>query len=290
MSTGTQGLFTVGEHEKGQTYFSIPNIHLMRTIAQTRLEATLQIQKKEGTNRYQIYSALMTALLDATARFDDLSHALNIASDFARTVRDEQPELVPQIIEKALTIYQAGPMPQPIATRMAYSKLRMYLAQFRLEYVKDIMLADVRATVYHSIPIIQELNFILVLIKAKRYLKASLFLKEIAPLFEVQGRVDVRIALPFFELTCLANLGAKTYAPALEALDRGYAIAQQLPKATHQASRFITLFEKVVKFFDTKNEGDEPNVEELKVPGVIFDLIYLHTEYCPDPEGILVEV
>ena len=129
------------------------------------------------------------------------------------------------------------------------------------------------------------------MIKAKRFLKASLFLQDISNLFIVQGRIDPRIAITYFELSCLANIGAKQYSNALDALDTGYKIAQQLPRMSYQASRFITLFEKVVKYFDSNNnEMGEPDLDTLKVPGMSFDQIFMSPEFCPSKNGILIEI
>ncbi|MCH8860076.1 MAG: hypothetical protein IH843_02865, partial [Thaumarchaeota archaeon] len=59
-----------------------------------------------------------------------------------------------------------------------------------------------------------------------------------------------------------------------------------------RASRFITLFEKVVTYFEKSHrvENEKLVIDELKMPGVIFDKIFLHSSMCKDPEGILVEI
>ena len=59
-----------------------------------------------------------------------------------------------------------------------------------------------------------------------------------------------------------------------------------------QAIRYITFFEKIIKLFETSETNqniDIGKIEDLIVPGYIFDQIFLHESMCPDQEGILVE-
>ena len=281
---------------------SIPNIKLIRTINQIRIKTESYGKTKDDPDSFNDYCLLMTTLIDITYQFDELNYFLTLSLDYATNLALNQPDYVVPFIEKVITLYKASKKQcktRSIATRLAYSRLKMFLAQFRLEVLKDQNFADVRNLVFHSIPIIQELNFIVVLIKAKRYLKATMFLQDISMLF-VMNRVDPRLILPFYELVCLSNLGAgpNFYATALDALEKGYKITQTLPETTIQSSRFITLFEKVVSIFKPETDHGESvivqpenlDIEELKVPGVIFDYIFLYEDNCADPEGILVEM
>lgn len=294
MTLNVQNLFTTERSlEDTRSAFSIPNIKLLRTITTIRLRAEQHLtnNSSQSDTDYQYYGILISSILDMAIQFEDLSHTLDLILDFVKKVRSKFPNVVQPIIEQTLEIYNKRPHPQPVATRMAYSRLKIYLAQFRLEYVRDINLSDIRANVFHCIPIIQELNFITILIKAKQYRKASLFLTEISPLFEIQGQMNILIALPFYELTCLANLGINSFKIALNALDKGKELLQRYQDKS-RVSRFITLFEKVITYFE-KNPGLDHSdhiVDELKLPGVIFDKIFLHSSYCIDPEGVLVEL
>lgn len=292
------------QSEKGQ--FTIPNIALIRAINKIRIksEGMLQTEKniEKSEDSFNNYSFIMLTLMDIANNFDELNYFLTLTLDFATNLSNTKPDFVVPFIEKAMTLYKESDKPcktRSIATRIAYSKLKMFLAQFRLEVLKDQNFADVRNIVYHNIPIIQELNFIVVLIKAKRYIKATMFLQDISMLF-IMNRVDPRLILPFYELVCLSNLGAgpNYYATALEALEKGYKITQTLPESTIQSSRFITLFEKVVSIFKSPEakggseivQPENLDIDSLKVPGVIFDYIFLFEDNCPDPEGILVEM
>jgi hypothetical protein len=214
--------------------------------------------------------------------------------DFAKNTMEKFPELALELIKYATDIYheknkQGG---QTIATKLAFSRLKMQAAQIRLRLGR-YSLFDVRSELFHNIPVIQELNFIIILIKTKNYLKATLFLTELAPLF-IGERIDSRLALPFYELACLGYLGQKQYSKALEALDHGYALCQKLSKTSFQAVRYITFFEKIIKLFEDSQQSTEgiqlPEIEQLIVPGYIFDKAFLTHEMCPDPNGILVEL
>jgi hypothetical protein len=281
---------------------SVPNIKLIRTINKIRIKSENYLIEDPNADSFNIYSFMMLSLMDITNQFDELNFVLGIGLDFATNLAKKKPEFVVPFVEKIMQIYRESDKQcktKSIATRIEYSKLKMFLAQFRLEVLKDQNFADVRNLVYHSIPIIQELNFIVVLIKAKRYIKATMFLQDISMLF-IMNRVDPRLILPFYELVCLSNLGAgpSYYATALDALEKGYKITQTLPELTIQSSRFITLFEKVIgNFKSPENKGEtkvvQPenlDIDKLKVPGVIFDYIFLYEDNCADPEGILVEM
>ena len=284
--------------------FSVPNIKLLKLIQKIRLESSTSMNNDKFEENHQYISSLFAILLEITQRFDDLGLFIDLALDYAKIIAIKRPETTVSFLNLVINNYKNSDKPsktRSIATRIAYSKLKMFLAQFRLEVLKDQNLADVRAIVYHSIPLIQELNFILVLIKSKLYYKATMFLQDISMLFTT-NRVDKRLILPYYELVCIANLGAgeQYYGVALDALDQGYKITQSLPEATIQSARFITLFEKVMGFFELGTDKSDknkkpvlksmPNIEELKVPGVIFDYIFLFESNCPDPEGILVEM
>ncbi len=281
---------------------SIPNIKLIRSINKIRVKADTYLNEENNSESFNNYSYIMLSLIDITNNFDELNYVLTLALDYATNLAKMKPDFVVPFIEKVITTYKQSNKAcktKSIATRIAYSKLKMFLAQYRLEVLKDQNFADVRNIVFHNIPIIQELNFIVVLIKAKRYLKAVMFLQDISMLF-IMNRVDPRLILPFYELVCLSNLGAGPtyYAIALDALEKGYKITQTLPETTIQSSRFITLFEKVIAIFKSDDNGKESkivqpenlDIETLKVPGVIFDYIFLYEDNCADPEGILVEM
>jgi len=295
MTYDIQNLFTTDRSitSDKKTSFSIPNIKLLRAITQIRLQAEQHIADEHSSPEqgYQYYGILAASLLDMVVQFDDLSHALDLVLSIAKTIKQKYPQLIQSFIEKIIILYHDRPHPQPITTRLAYSRLKMFLAQFRLELGVGT-LVDIRATVFHCIPIIQELNFITVLINAGQYRKGSLFLHEIAPLFEISDQIDIRIALPYYELVCLANLGVNMYKVALEALDKGKNLIQESKNKSFRASRFITLFEKVVTYFEKSHrvENEKLVIDELKMPGVIFDKIFLHSSMCKDPEGILVEI
>ena len=280
---------------------AIPNIKLIRSINKIRVKSEAYLNNTDSES-FNNYCFVMMSLLDITNNFEELNYVLTLALDYASTLAKRKPDFVVPFIEQVIKIYKESDKAcktKSIATRIAYSKLKMFLAQYRLEVLKDQNFADVRNIVFHNIPIIQELNFIVVLIKAKRYMKAAMFLQDISMLF-IMNRVDPRLILPYYELVCLSNLGAGPtyYATALDALEKGYKISQKLPETTIQSSRFITLFEKVIAIFKTdKNNPDSKiiqpenlNIDELKVPGVIFDYIFLYEDNCSDPEGILVEM
>ncbi|MHA2365478.1 MAG: hypothetical protein ACXAC7_16090 [Candidatus Hodarchaeales archaeon] len=279
--------------------FSIPNIKLVRAITQTRLQSEQFISEDTSEDAsdnsgIQYYGILVASLLDMAIQFEDLSHALELTLGFAKRIRNKFPELVTELVQKTLDVYHNAPQPQPVSTRLAFSRLKMYLAQLQLE-INETPLDEIRNMVFHCLPIIHELNFIVILIKAKQYMKASLFLQELSPLFESKKLTDITLALPYYELTCLANLGTKMFPASLEALEKGYQIAQQLPRTSVQATRFLTLFEKVIGFFDS-NQGNEmamsitTDLKEFKIPGVIFDKIFLDSSICKDHDGILVEI
>ncbi|MFW9928392.1 MAG: hypothetical protein ACFFD1_03290 [Candidatus Thorarchaeota archaeon] len=229
--TGTStSLFTTDRaFIEEKTPFSIPSIDLIRSILRTR-ELAESFRKKD---KWQLYSILMMTLFDVTCQFDDLSHSLDLAQDFAKKTKERYPDQTLNFINYAVEVYRdaSKKRSQTIATRLAFSRLKMQAATIRLEEKKDINLADVRAELYHTIPVIQELNFIVVLIKTENYLKATLFLTDLSSLF-LGDRMDSRLTLPFYELACLAYLGQKQYAKALEALDQGYKMVQKLPKSS----------------------------------------------------------
>ena len=277
---------------------AIPNIKLLRSINRIRAKIDSYLTDEQDSEAFNNYSFIMLSLIDITNNFDELNFFLTLALDYATNLALRKPEFVVPFIEKVMTNYKQSNKPcktKSIATRIAYSKLNMFLAQYRFEVLKDQNFADVRNIVFHNIPIIQELNFIVVLIKAKRYIKAVMFLQDISMLF-IMNRVDPRLILPFYELVCLSNLGAgpNYYANALDALEKGYKITQTLPETTIQSSRFITLFEKVIAIFKSDDstvvQPESLDIEKLKVPGVIFDYIFLYEDNCADPEGILVEM
>ena len=280
----------------------IPNINLIRSINKIRIKSDSYLKDEGDSDSFNNYSFVMLTLMEITNQFDELNYVLTLALDFATNLAKKRPEMVVPFIEKVIELYKKSNKPcktKSIATRLAYSKLKMFLAQFRLEILKDQNFADVRNIVFHNIPIIQELNFIVVLIKAKRYVKATMFLQDISMLFML-NRVDPLLILPFYELVCLSNLGAgpSYYATALDALEIGYKITQTLPEITIQSSRFITLFEKVIAIFKSPDgkqgskivQPESLDIDVLKVPGVIFDYIFLYEDNCADPEGILVEM
>lgn len=295
--------FIVNQLSTNETnQLAIPNIKLIRSINKIRVKADTFLKDESDPESFNNYSFLMLTLIDVTIKFEELNFFLTLALDYAEILSKKKPDAVVPFIEKVLNLYKESDKAcktKSIATRIAYSKLKMFLAQYRLEVLKDQNFADVRNIVFHSIPIIQELNFIVVLIKAGRYMKAAMFLQDISMLF-IMNRVDPRLILPFYELMCLSNLGAgpNNYATALDALEKGYKITQTLPESTIQSSRFITLFEKVITIFKSDGEtGDSKvvqpeslDIDTLKVPGVIFDYIFLYEDNCPDPEGILVEM
>ena len=280
----------------------IPNINLIRSINKIRIKSDSYLRDKGDTDSFNNYSFVMLTLMEITNQFDELNYVLTLGLDFATNLAKKKPEMVVPFIEKVIELYKQSNKPcktKSIATRLAYSKLKMFLAQYRLETLKDQNFADVRNIVFHNIPIIQELNFIVVLIKAKIYVKATKFLQDISMLF-MMNRVDTRLILRFYVFVCLSNLGAgpSYYATALDALEKGYKITQTLPEITIQSSRFITLFEKVIAIFKSPDgkEGskivqpESLDIDTLKVPGVIFDYIFLYEDNCADPEGILVEM
>ncbi len=281
---------------------AIPNIKLIRSINKIRVRIDGYLKDESNPDSFNNYSIMMLSLMDIATNFEELNYFLTLSLDYAENLAKKKPDSVVPFIEQVLSMYKESDKAcktKSIATRIAYSKLKMFLAQYRLEVLKDQNFADVRNIVFHNIPIIQELNFIVVLIKAKRYMKAAMFLQDISMLF-IMNRVDPRLILPFYELMCLSNLGAgpNYYATALDALEKGYKITQTLPETTIQSSRFITLFEKVISIFksDSEDEGsavvqpENLDIDELKVPGVIFDYIFLYEDNCSDPEGILVEM
>lgn len=285
-SDSATNLFTYNITDESQ--IKNPTVDLLRNILHTRLEA--EMYRKQG--KWQYYSTLMSLLFDVTRQFTDLSHALDLIQDFSKQLKDSYPKEALEVINQTVEIYRKTSIEKlTIATRFAFSRLKMQAATLRLEYFKSISLADIRAELYHPIPIIHELNFIIVLIKTKNYLKANLFLAELEPLFSVSNRVDIRLALPYYELATLGHLGQNQKYQALEALDHGYELAAQLPKLSFQATRFMTFFEKVMHLFESidKSETTSFNVEDLIVPGYIFDKIFLHTSMAPDPDSILVE-
>jgi hypothetical protein len=283
-----RNLFTTGDLEE-KTEFSIPSVELIRSILRTRELA----EQHRKSDKWQLYSVLMISLFDVTSKFADLSHCLDIAQDFAKKTKDLFPDETLVFINHAVGVYQSKSKKtrQTIATRLAFSRLKMQAATLQLEHKKEYNLANVRAELFHNIPIVQELNFIIVFIKTENYLKATLFLSDLAPLF-VGDRLDSRLTLPYYELACLGYLGQKQYSKALEALDKGYSLCQKLPKSSFQAVRYITFFEKIIKLFET-TESDEnieiKNLLDLIIPGYIFDQIFLHESMCPDQDGILVE-
>lgn len=285
-----------------QSQLFIPNINLIRSINNIRIKSGNYLKDNDDPDSFNYYSFIILSLMDITNQFDELNYVVTLALDFATNLATRKPDMVVPFIEKVMNQYKASTKPcktRSIATRIAYSKLKMFLAQFRLEVLKDQNFADVRNLVFHNIPIIQEMNFIVVLIKAKRYIKATMFLQDISMLF-MMNRVDPRLILPYYELVCISNLGAGPtyYSTALDALEKGYKITQTLPEVTIQSSRFITLFEKVISIFkstDNKNntkivQPESLDINSLKVPGVIFDYIFLYEDNCPDPEGMLVEM
>ena len=289
-------------NSNGVNHLAIPNIKLIRSINKIRIKADSYLKDELNPESFNNYSVVMLSLMDIATNFEELNYFLTLALDYAKNLALKRPDTVVPFIEQVISLYKASDKAcktKSIATRIAYSKLKMFLAQYRLEILKDQNFADVRNIVFHNIPIIQELNFIVVLIKAKRYMKAAMFLQDISMLF-IMNRVDPRLILPFYELMCLSNLGsgANNYATALDALEKGYKISQTLPETTIQSSRFITLFEKVITIFKSDSEDDgsaviQPenlDIDTLKVPGVIFDYIFLYEDNCPDPEGILVEM
>ena len=289
------------QNASGKPQLAIPNIKLIRSINKIRVKSESYLNSTE-VESFNNYSFIMMALMDITNNFEELNYVLTLALNYASNLAKTKPDLVVPFIEQVIKLYKESNKAcktKSIATRIAYSKLKMFLAQYRLEVLKDQNFADVRNIVFHNIPIIQELNFIVVLIKAKRYMKAAMFLQDISMLF-IMNRVDPRLILPYYELVCLSNLGAGPtyYATALDALEKGYKISQTLPETTIQSSRFITLFEKVIGIFKSGDDKSESNIvppetlniDELKVPGVIFDYIFLYEDNCSDPEGILVEM
>lgn len=280
---------TEGRIVSQKTPFSIPSVDLLRSVLRSRELA--EYHRREG--RWDLYTLLIFELFEVTSKFAELGQALDIAQDYAKKTMKTYPDHTFKFISYVTSVYheRMKTQPQTITTRLAYSRLRMQAANILLEK-KDRSLANIRALLYHPIPVIHELNFIIVLIKNKHYLKATLFLTDLAPLF-VGDRIDVRLALPYYELACLGYLGQKSYSKAFEALDRGYSLVQKLPKTSFQAVRFLTFFEKVIALFDKSNEGqriDIPDLEALFVPGYIFDKIFLSQEYAPDIDAILVEL
>ncbi|OLS28140.1 MAG: hypothetical protein HeimC3_01010 [Candidatus Heimdallarchaeota archaeon LC_3] len=285
----TTNLFTTG-YLMEKTPFSIPSVDLIRSILRTRELA----EQHRKADRWQLYALLMFSLFDVTSKFADLSHCLDIAQDFAKKSKDKFPKETLDFIGNSLNVFKSTSKEgrHTIATRLAYSRLKMQAATLQLEHKKEYSLANVRAELFHSIPLIQELNFIIVLIKTENYLKATLFLVDLEPLF-VGNKLDSRLALPYFELACLGYLGQKQFSKSLESLEKGYALCQKMSKSSFQAIRYITFFEKVIKLFESTEDNENiiiPPFSELIVPGYIFDKIFLDKEFSPDSDSILVEL
>ena len=236
------------------------------------------------------------SILDVTYGFSDLSQFLRIALDLANYLTRTSPENAITLIRWTSDRYIASAerKRQTVATRLIFSQLNTLLALLRLESEKNVSLVEIRSAVYHEIPVIHELNFLVLLVRAGKFSEAIFLIKELAPIF-LEQKGDPRLLLAYYELACLANLGGHEYSRALDILDSGYKLCSTLDRTSLQVRRFITFFEKVIEIFDELPAGQKTLVngiplDSLIVPGLIFDKDFLSEKFSTNPLSVLVEM